>query len=51
VNGNVTHGRFEGQEFSGKFSTELFGGAGKCTAGAPLGGVKDAAFTGQFSIG
>ncbi|NDZ81583.1 hypothetical protein G3I19_24235 [Streptomyces sp. SID10853] len=50
VSGYVRQGRFEGQSFSGEFTTELFGGAGKCTVGAPFGGVRNAAFTGQFSI-
>ncbi|MFD7281644.1 hypothetical protein ACFV80_32575 [Streptomyces sp. NPDC059862] len=44
-------GRFAGQGFSGELTTALFGGAGKCTIEAPMGGVKEAAFTGQFSIG
>lgn len=50
VSGHVTQGRFQGQGFSGEFTTDLFGGAGKCTIGAPMGGVKDAAFNGRYSI-
>jgi hypothetical protein len=51
VSGHVRQGVFAGQSFSGDFSTDLLGGAGKCTLGAPFGGVKEAAFTGNFSIG
>lgn len=51
VSGHVLRGAFQGETFGGTFSTDLFGGAGKCTAGAPFGGVKNAAFTGQFNIG
>ncbi|MBX7554204.1 hypothetical protein ABZX95_40335 [Streptomyces sp. NPDC004232] len=50
VSGYVTEGLFKGHGFSGTFSTSLFGGAGKCTIGAPFGGVKEAAFTGEYSI-
>ncbi|MFB8182158.1 hypothetical protein ACFC8N_40380 [Streptomyces sp. NPDC055966] len=49
VSGYVTEGLFKGHGFSGTFSTSLFGGAGKCTIGAPFGGVKEAAFTGEYS--
>ncbi|WP_214415113.1 hypothetical protein [Sphaerisporangium fuscum] len=51
VSGVVRSGPFEGQRFSGEFETNLLGGAGKCTFGAPFGGVKNAAFTGHYSIG
>ncbi|WP_329166378.1 hypothetical protein OG709_14255 [Streptomyces sp. NBC_01267] len=51
VSGHVRQGPFQEQSFSGEFTTALFGGAGKCTAGAPFGGVRNAAFTGQFSVG
>ncbi|MER6239698.1 hypothetical protein ABT185_27125 [Streptomyces clavifer] len=51
VSGHVLQGAFQGEAFGGTFTTELFNGASKCTAGAPFGGVKNAAFTGQFSIG
>jgi hypothetical protein len=51
VSGHVLDGPFQGETFGGTFTTQLFDGAGKCTAGAPFGGIKNAAFTGQFSIG
>lgn len=51
VSGTVLDGAFQGETFGGTFTTKLFEGAGKCTAGAPFGGIKNADFTGQFSIG
>lgn len=50
VSGTVTSGLFTGHTFHGSFTTELFTGAAKCTAGAPLGGAREARFSGQFSI-
>ncbi|MFF5860763.1 hypothetical protein ACFY8B_35095 [Streptomyces sp. NPDC012751] len=50
VSGTVSEGLFEGHSFSGTFNTSLAGGAFRCTIGAPAGGLKDAAFTGDYSI-
>ncbi|MFD8478229.1 hypothetical protein [Kitasatospora sp. NPDC059673] len=50
VSGHVRSGQFEGHGFSGTFKTSLVGGGVSCTIGAPAGGVKDADFTGDFSI-
>ncbi|MFD7019869.1 hypothetical protein [Streptomyces sp. NPDC059928] len=50
VTGYVTDGPLKGHGFSGTFNTNLFSGAGKCTIGAPFGGVKEADFTGEYSI-
>lgn len=50
ISGSVISGPFTGHTFSSTFTTNLFGGAGKCTIGAPFGGVTEADFDGQFTI-
>lgn len=50
ISGTVTSGLFTHHTFSGSFTTDLFGGAGKCTLHAPFGGLTEATFDGQFSI-
>ena len=50
ISGTVTDGAFTGHTFSSSFTTDLFGGAGKCTIHAPFGGVTEASFDGQFTI-
>ncbi|MFH8379919.1 hypothetical protein ACH4E7_03095 [Kitasatospora sp. NPDC018058] len=47
LSGYVRDGYFVGHSFSATVETSLLGGAGKCTIG---GGLKDASFTGDFSI-
>ncbi|MEU6999793.1 hypothetical protein [Nonomuraea sp. NPDC046570] len=51
VSGVIHEGPFEGRRFTGQIETSLLGGAGKCTFGLPFGGVKNANFTGHYSIG
>ncbi|MFI9788835.1 hypothetical protein ACIHEI_35800 [Kitasatospora sp. NPDC051984] len=50
VSGQVRSGQFKGHGFTGTFKTSLVAGGIECTIGAPGGGVKDADFTGDFSI-
>ncbi|BBB01444.1 hypothetical protein RVR_8864 [Actinacidiphila reveromycinica] len=50
ISGTVTDGPFAGHAFASTFTTDLFGGAGKCTIRAPFGGVTEANFDGQFTI-
>ncbi|MGH3239378.1 MAG: hypothetical protein ACRDNL_03305 [Spirillospora sp.] len=51
VSGTVREGPFAGQRFSGKFTTDLVGGAFNCSFGAPTGGVTSADFTGSYTVG
>ncbi|WP_255954695.1 hypothetical protein [Streptomyces odontomachi] len=50
ISGTITSGLFTGHTFSSSYTTDLFGGAGKCTLHIPFGGFKEATFEGQFSI-
>ncbi|MGI5478722.1 hypothetical protein [Streptomyces lavendofoliae] len=51
ITGNVTEGRFEGQQFTADIHMSFWQGVGDCTVGAPLGGVQNAGIAGQFTIG
>ncbi|MBB5138952.1 hypothetical protein HNP84_008714 [Thermocatellispora tengchongensis] len=51
VSGVVRRGLFAGKRFTGQFSTDLLAGGVKCTAGVFFGGLRQAPFTGEFSIG
>jgi hypothetical protein len=50
VSGNITKGRFAGQEVSAQFKVNLWQGVGDCTVGAPMGGFRDAAVSGNFTV-
>lgn len=51
ASGYISQGPFAGQGFSAEITTDLVSGAAKCTLGALLGGIKEAPFTGHFSVG